>query len=74
MPMVQVPYSAWSALQPVQIATKGSRLPVPNVRTVCKLSPGWHRCNHTLNQPQVEVHRMQHSVCSKVRFLGTDTQ
>ena len=70
--MVQLPYSTWSALQAVQIATMGSRLPVSNVRMVCKQSPCDAKCNHTLNRPQAEVHRMQHSGCSKERTLGTD--
>ena len=43
-----------------------------NVRTVCKQSSRDVKCNHTLNRPQAEVHRMQHSGCSKERFLGTD--
>ena len=32
----------------------------------------WRKCNHTLNRSQAEVHRMQHSGCSKERFLDTD--
>ena len=48
---------------------------IAHPRSRCTVSVGLAQArpnNHTLNRPQAEVHRMQHSGCSKERFLGTD--
>ena len=54
----------------VLIATKGSRLSVSNVRTVCKQSPDGVKCNHTLNRPQAEVYIPD--AAFRMLVLGTD--